>query len=184
MRTLLLCSLLLLACSKTEGGGSSSGSGKTYASAPAPQLVAGKTYTATLVTKKGTIELSLDAKAAPITVNNFVFLGKEHFYDGLKFHRVVSDFVIQGGDPKGDGSGGPGYTIPDEKTGLLHDTGALAMAKTNEPNSAGSQFYITLAPQHSLDAGYTVFGKVTSGQDVVAKITQGDTIDKLTINEQ
>lgn len=177
-----LCALLLLGCSKTSDG-SSAGSGKTWSAAPAPALDSHKTYTATLVTKKGTIELSLDAKAAPITVNNFVFLGKEHFYDGLKFHRVVPGFVIQGGDPKGDGSGGPGYTIQDEKTGLKHDTGALAMAKTNEPNSAGSQFYITLAPQPSLDAGYTVFGHVTAGQEVVAKIEANDVIDKLTINE-
>lgn len=167
----------------TLAGCKSTPSGK-YASPPPMQLDAAKTYSATLVTAKGTIELSLDAKAAPTTVNNFVFLAKHKFYDGLIFHRVEPGFVIQGGDPEGNGSGGPGYTIPDEKTGLKHVDGALAMAKTSEPNSAGSQFYITLGAQPSLDASYTVFGQVTSGKDVVAKIAVGDKIQSLTITEK
>ena len=145
---------------------------------------AAKTYTATMVTAKGTIELSLDAKAAPKTVNNFVFLARDHSYDGLTFHRVEPGFVIQGGDPEGTGKGGPGYTIPDEASGLPHVDGALAMAKSSAPNSAGSQFYITLAPQPGLDEGYTVFGAVTAGKDVVAKIARGDTITSVTIVER
>ena len=182
MRTLAVAALLL--CVSCKDNASSSGASKTWSSAPPPALDATKTYAATLVTKKGTIELSLDAKAAPITVNNFVFLGRAHFYDGLTFHRVEPGFVIQGGDPEGTGAGGPGYTIPDEKSGLLHVEGALAMAKSSAPNSAGSQFYITLSPQPSLDAGYTVFGKVTSGMDVVKQIAKGDVITSLTIKEQ
>jgi peptidyl-prolyl cis-trans isomerase B (cyclophilin B) len=145
---------------------------------------AAKTYTATMVTSKGTIEMSLDAKAAPITVNNFVFLAREKFYDGLTFHRVEPGFVIQGGDPEGSGAGGPGYTIQDEKTGLKHVDGALAMAKTSAPNSAGSQFYITLGVQSALDANYTVFGLVTGGKEVAGKITKGDKITSVTITEK
>jgi peptidyl-prolyl cis-trans isomerase B (cyclophilin B) len=142
------------------------------------------TYSATMVTSKGTIELSLDAKAAPITVNNFVDLARKHFYDGLKFHRVVPGFVIQGGDPNGDGSGGPGYTIPDEASPLKHVDGALAMAKTSAPNSAGSQFYITLAAQPDLDGKYTVFGVVTAGKDITHAIVIGDTITSVTIAQK
>lgn len=142
-----------------------------------------KHYAVTLVTTKGTIELALDAKAAPITVNNFVFLVRDRFYDGLTFHRVEAGFVIQGGDPSGDGSGGPGYTIPDETSALRHGEGALAMAKTSEPNSAGSQFYITLAPQPTLDGDYTVFGNVSAGMDIVKKIAVGDVIQQATVTE-
>jgi peptidyl-prolyl cis-trans isomerase B (cyclophilin B) len=147
-------------------------------------LNASKAYAATLVTSKGTIELSLDAKAAPITVNNFVFLARDKYYDGLTFHRVVAGFVIQGGDPDGNGSGGPGYTIPDEASGLLHVDGALAMAKSAAKDSAGSQFYITLGPQTKLDGGYTVFGVVTSGKEVVKTIVVGDKITSVTITEK
>ena len=143
-----------------------------------------KHYAATMVTVKGTIELSLDANAAPITVNNFVFLARNGYYDGLKFHRVEPGFVIQGGDPDGTGEGGPGYTIPDEASGLKHGDGALAMAKTSAPNSAGSQFYITLGAQPSLDGNYTVFGQVTGGREVVSQIVKGDMITKVTIAEQ
>jgi peptidyl-prolyl cis-trans isomerase B (cyclophilin B) len=164
------------------GSGAAPEPGK-YASAPAQTLDPTKAYAATVMTAKGTIELSLDAKAAPITVNNFVFLARDRFYDGLTFHRVVAGFVIQGGDPNGDGTGGPGYTIPDEASGLLHVEGALAMAKSSTPNSAGSQFYVTLAAQPSLDGNYTVFGKVTAGLDVVKSIAVGDIINRVTITE-
>lgn len=142
-----------------------------------------KSYKASIITAKGTMEVTLDAKAAPVTVNNFVFLAKDRFYDGLTFHRVEPGFVIQGGDPNGDGSGGPGYTIADEQSGLLHDEGAIAMAKSSAPNSAGSQFYVTLGAQHDLDGRYTVFGKVTAGNDVPAKIGVGDVITRITIAE-
>ena len=142
-----------------------------------------KSYKATIVTAKGTMEIALNAKAAPVTVNNFVFLAKDRFYDGLTFHRVEPGFVIQGGDPNGDGSGGPGYTIADEQSGLLHEDGVIAMAKTEAPNSAGSQFYVTLGAQSFLDGKYTVFGKLTSGKDVPGKIAAGDVITRITISE-
>jgi peptidyl-prolyl cis-trans isomerase B (cyclophilin B) len=170
---------LSLGCNKSE-----SANGKHWDSAPAMSIDKAKKYTATMVTQRGTVVMELNAAAAPISVNNFVFLARNGFYDGLKFHRVEPGFVIQGGDPEGTGEGGPGYTIPDEKSGLLHDDGALAMAKTAAPNSAGSQFYITLGAQHSLDAGYTVFGKVTSGIEVTRLIAKHDTITKITIEEK
>lgn len=168
---------------------------KRYASAPAMQIDPNKSYIATITTAKGEIKVQLDAKAAPITVNNFVFLARDHFYDGTTFHRVIPGFVAQGGDPNGDGTGGPGYTIPDEQSGLKHDEGVIAMAKSNQPNSAGSQFYITLAPQPSLDNNYTVFGKVISGMDVVKQLPArnptgaanqppGETIKSITIEEK
>ena len=177
----------LAGCTTTDDGSSSSGASGApgrYSQAPAMTIDSAKTYTATIVTSKGTIELSPDAKAAPITVNNFVFLARDRYYDGLTFHRVEAGFVIQGGDPEGTGAGGPGYTIPDEASGLKHGDGALAMAKTAAPNSAGSQFYITLGAQPSLDARYTVFGQVTGGKDVAPKIARGDTITSVTITEK
>jgi cyclophilin family peptidyl-prolyl cis-trans isomerase len=168
---------------------------RTYASAPARQIVRSRMYIATITTEKGDIKVELNAKAAPITVNNFVFLACEKFFDGLTFHRVLPGFVAQGGDPKGDGSGGPGYAIPDEKSELKHEEGVIAMAKSSQPNSAGSQFYITLAPQPALDPTYTVFGKVTSGMDVVKQIAlrdpssggnlpPGDKIVRITIEQR
>lgn len=131
----------------------------------------------------GQVAIELYEKDAPGTVANFVKLAKQGFYDGLRFHRVVPGFVVQGGDPKGDGTGGPGYTIPDELNMSKHLTGAVAMAKTAAPNSAGSQFYITLAPQPALDGKYTVFGQVVEGMDVVMKIRRGDIMKKVTIVE-
>src|SRR5262249_38642398 len=133
-----------------------------------------KTYIATITTEKGEIKIQLDPKAAPVTVNSFVFLAQDHFYDGVTFHRVIPGFVAQGGDPTGDGTAGPGYTIPFERNDLKHDKGVIAMARAQDPNSAGSQFYITLAPQPALDGQYVVFGRVISGMDVVEKITPRD----------
>ncbi len=120
-------------------------------------------------TNQGNFKIKLFLKEAPITAGNFIKLVKQHFYDGLTFHRVVPGFVIQGGDPNGDGSGGPGWTIPLEIVkGLNHDrAGMVAMARTQDPNSAGSQFYITLAPAPSLDGKYAVFGQVIEGLNVV-----------------
>ncbi|MDE2060260.1 MAG: peptidylprolyl isomerase [candidate division NC10 bacterium] len=131
----------------------------------------------------GKIVVELYANDAPGTVANFIKLAKQGFYNGLTFHRVVPGFVAQGGDPKGDGTGGPGYTIKDEVNSRKHTTGAVAMAKTAAPNSAGSQFYITLAPQPRLDSGYTVFGQVVEGMDIVMKIKRGDVMKKVTIIE-
>jgi peptidyl-prolyl cis-trans isomerase B (cyclophilin B) len=169
--------------SKSETEPGSSGESGRYKAPPPMTIDSAKSYKAAVLTSKGTIELSLDAKAAPITVNNFVFLARERYYDGLVFHRVEPGFVVQGGDPSGTGSGGPGYTIADEPSPLLHEIGALGMAKSTAPNSAGSQFYITLSAQPSLDGRYTVFGKVAAGLDVAQKIARGDVIQRITITE-
>jgi len=158
-----------------------------YSQPPAMQIDPSKTYVATISTAKGDIVVQLDAGAAPQTVNNFVFLARQGFYDGLTFHRVEPDFVIQGGDPAGSGAGGPGYTVPAEIQ-LPHVEGAIAMARRgDEANptraSSGSQFYITLAPTSFLDGAYTVFGHVTEGMDVVKVIAVGDVIQEITITE-
>jgi peptidyl-prolyl cis-trans isomerase B (cyclophilin B) len=148
------------------------------------QIDATKTYTVTMETTRGTITLELYPQHAPATVNNFVFLAKEGFYDGLKFHRVISNFMIQGGDPTGTGTSGPGYKFKDEVIGnpLKHETGVISMANAG-PNTNGSQFFITHAPQPHLNGKHTVFGKVTSGQDVVNAIRQGDVMTSVTVNE-
>ena len=143
-----------------------------------------KNYTATMETSKGTIEIELFAKDAPKTVNNFVFLAREGFYDGVTFHRVIPNFMIQGGDPTGSGRGGPGYKFEDEvrTNPNKHGTGSLSMANAG-PNTNGSQFFITHSPQPHLDGKHTVFGKVTSGMDVVNAIRQGDVITSVTITD-
>ena len=131
----------------------------------------------------GKVVIEFYEKDAPATVANFVKLAKKGFYDGLSLHRVVPGFVVQGGGPKGDGTGGPGYTIKDEFNSRKHLTGTVAMARTPAPNSAGSQFYICLAPQPALDGKYAVFGQVVEGMDVVMKIKRGDIMKKVTIME-
>lgn len=138
---------------------------------------------ATVETSKGVIKFKMYPEEAPITVANFVKLAQKGFYNGLTFHRVEPGFVIQGGDPNGDGTGGPGYTIPDEKNvKLKHNRGAVAMAKSSAPDSAGSQWYICITkPAPFLDGGYTVFGQVISGQKVAESIAVGDKIKKVTI---
>jgi peptidylprolyl isomerase/peptidyl-prolyl cis-trans isomerase B (cyclophilin B) len=128
----------------------------------------------TITTKYGDIVMELYPDSAPDTVANFKVLAASGFYDGLTFHRVVPGFVVQGGDPEGTGRGGPGYTIHSEFNIHKHITGSLAMARKPDPDSAGSQFYIALAPQPSLDGKYTVFGQVIKGMDVVNKIKKGD----------
>lgn len=143
--------------------------------------------TATIVTAKGEIVCELYAADAPQTVNNFVYLARSGFYDGLTFHRVVPGFVIQGGDPLGNGRGGPGYTVPAE-IAKPHPKGALATARLGDQAnprraSSGSQFYITLAPTPHLDGGYTVFGQVTQGMEVVESIAVGDAIQQIAIAE-
>lgn len=135
-------------------------------------------------TGKGTIRVSLDGEGAPIHVANFCELAQKGFYDGLVFHRYVPGFVIQGGDPNGNGTGGPGYCIHEEfstNPRNSHEDGALAMARAQDPNSAGSQFYFCLGPQHMLDSGYTVFGQTTEGIDVIKALRQGDVIESVTI---
>lgn len=139
----------------------------------------------TMETTKGTIKMLLYPEDAPETVANFVKLIKKGFYNGLTFHRVEPGFVIQGGDPQGNGQGGPGYSIKDETNKVLrHNRGAVAMAKSSAPDSAGSQFYIVInKPASSLDGNYTVFGQVVSGQDVAEKISIGDKMTKVTVAE-
>ena len=139
---------------------------------------------AVIETTRGTIAFRFAPKEAPKTCENFVKLAKQGFYDNLKWHRVVADFVIQGGCPKGDGTGGPGYSIDAEFSELKHVKGTVAMARGSSLNSAGSQFYIARQNLPHLDKQYTVFGQVTSGFDVVDKIKQGDAIKKVSIVEE
>ena len=141
-----------------------------------------KNYRATMETDKGNIVLELYPGYAPKTVNNFVFLARQGFYDGIKFHRVISNFVIQGGDPTGTGSGGPGYKFEDEvrDNPLKHETGAISMANAGA-NTNGSQFFITHSPQPHLDAKYTVFGRVIDGMEIVDAIQPRDVIKQVRV---
>ena len=132
-------------------------------------------------TSRGQIKVELFADKAPLTVANFVNLAKRGFYDGLNFHRVIADFMIQGGCPEGSGRGGPGYRFEDEtNNGVKHEVGSLSMANAG-PNTNGSQFFITHIKTDWLDGRHTVFGKVLEGQDVVDAVKQGDAINKITI---
>ena len=157
---------------------------KTYASAPAMTIDSKKKYTATFDTTRGTIVVDLFADRAPTTVNNFVFLAKDGFYDGIIFHRVIPDFMVQGGDPTGTGRGDAGYKWKDEQAALeiKHEVGSLSMANAG-PNTNGSQFFITHIATDWLNGKHAVFGKVKSGQDIVDAMKQGDSIIKLTIGE-
>jgi len=148
-----------------------------------------KDYTGTtqilaeITTHEGKIVVDLNFKAAPNTVANFVELANKGFYNGLLFHRVIPGFMIQGGDPKGDGTGGPGYTIDDEKNDLKHEVGVISMANRG-PNTGGSQFFITQLPQPHLDGKHTVFGMVIEGHDVVCRIAPYDPILNIRILEK
>jgi peptidyl-prolyl cis-trans isomerase B (cyclophilin B) len=156
---------------------------KTYSAPPPMTIDTSKQYIATIETEKGNLVLELFASDVPRTVNNFVFLAREGFYDGLTFHRVVPDFVVQGGDPNGDGTGGPGYEFDDEFTEHTHVAGALSMANSG-PNTNGSQFFITYTPQHHLDGVHSVFGQLIDGTDVLERIEQGDVMIRITIEEK
>jgi len=134
--------------------------------------------------KGGEIRLEFYPEDAPKTVENFVTLAKKGFYNGLNFHRVVPDFVVQGGCPKGNGTGGPGYQIKAEFNKQKHLRGTLAMARSQDPDSAGSQFYICYGPTPHLDGNYTVFGRVVSGMEHVDRIKQGDKMTSVTISEE
>ncbi len=138
---------------------------------------------AIIETEKGDIVLELFENEAPNTVDNFVKLINKGFYNGLKFHRVIDNFMIQGGCPNGTGTGGPGYTIKCEINPKKHRTGTLSMAHAGK-NTGGSQFFITHAPQSHLDGVHTVFGQVKEGMDVVNKIKQGDVMTKVSVVEE
>ncbi len=159
-------------------------SSKQWNKPPAMQIDIDKTYLVKMETNRGTLELELYPQYAPITVNNFVFLTEQGFYDGVSFHRVIDNFVIQGGDPTGTGRGGPGYRFEDELVGnpLKHETGVISMANAG-PNTNGSQFFITHAPQPHLDGKHTVFGKVVGGQDVIYEIQTGDEMAAVTVEQ-
>jgi peptidyl-prolyl cis-trans isomerase B (cyclophilin B) len=152
--------------------------------APQMQIDTNKKYMAKIETNRGIIELELYPNHAPKTVNNFVFLARKGFYDGISFHRVISNFMIQGGDPTGTGAGGPGYTFEDEVVDnpLTHKTGVISMANAG-PNTNGSQFFITHSPQPHLNGKHTVFGKVVGSQNVVDSIRQGDKMEQVIISE-
>jgi peptidyl-prolyl cis-trans isomerase B (cyclophilin B) len=155
-----------------------------YSKPPAMLLDGTKKYTATFNTSRGEIVCDLFAQDKPKTVNNFVFLAREKFYDNTTFHRVIADFMIQGGDPEGTGRGGPGYRFEDEIAGKTnqHKVGSLSMANAG-PNTNGSQFFITHVVTDYLDPKHTVFGQVLKGQDVVDAVKQGDKLISVTITE-
>lgn len=154
----------------TGGGAAQQPAGKQYAAAPPMTIDQNKTYIATIKTNMGDIKVQLDAKNAPITVNNFVFLARDHYYDGVIFHRIIKDFVIQGGDPTGTGMGGPGYKFADEPVKGPYEVGSIAMANSGA-NTNGSQFFIIDgASGAALPPKYNLFGKTIEGIDVVHKI--------------
>ncbi len=157
---------------------------KQWASAPEMAIDPAKKYTATVSTDKGDMVIELFADKTPKTVNNFVFLAREGFYDNITFHRVISDFMAQGGDPTGTGRGGPGYRFADEfHPELKHDKpGILSMANAG-PGTNGSQFFITHVPTPHLDNRHSVFGQVTEGMDVLMAVGVGTKISTITITE-
>ncbi len=156
---------------------------KRYNAPPPMQIDTTKTYYATIRTNKGDIRLQLNPAEAPLTVNNFVALARDGFYDGVTFHRVVPHFVIQGGDPQGNGTGGPGYQFQDEPVRRPYKAGTVAMANAG-PNTNGSQFFICLEDQPGLPPNYTIFGDTVAGMDVVQNIRVGDVMQSVTISEE
>ena len=166
---------------------------KTYSSPPSMVIDTSKNYTAIIETEKGNLVLELFANDVPMTVNNFVFLAREGFYDGSTFHRVIPGFMAQGGDPTGKGTGNAGYFFDDEFTGHTHVAGALSMANAGSDTNS-CQFFITYNAQHALDGIHTVFGQLVEGMDVLKSLTprdpsqnpnfKGDTINRITIIEE
>jgi len=146
---------------------------KRYTSGPAMSIDPAYSYVATMKTDKGDVRIELFPKDAPETVNNFVFLARDGFYDGVIFHRVIPGFMAQGGDPTGTGSGGPGYSFKDEPNSQTHQTGSLSMANAG-PNTNGSQFFICYEQQPHLNGRHTVFGRVIDGMDIVKSFVERD----------
>ena len=156
----------------------------TYAAPPPMTINTAHHFLVTMNTNKGAITLCLDPKLAPNTVNNFVFLARNQYYDGLKFHRVVPDFVIQGGDPEGTGGGGPGYKFADEPVLGEYTAGAVAMANSGKDTNGGQFFICTVDDTKKLAKSYNLFGYVHTGMDVALKIAQGDTMTSVTVQEE
>jgi cyclophilin family peptidyl-prolyl cis-trans isomerase len=155
-----------------------------YPAAPAMEIDTSKVYLATITTAKGAFALCLQPNLAPATVNNFVVLARNHFYDGLTFHRVVADFVVQGGDPAGTGNGGPGYSFADEPVHQHYVDGAVAMANSG-PNTNGSQFFVCTGAQcATLQPQYNLFAHVQTGLDTARKIVVGDVMTSVTVAEE
>ncbi len=146
----------------------------TYAERPELTIDPDKKYTAIIETERGTFRIQLRPDLAIQTVNSFVFLAREGYYDGVTFHRVIPGFMAQGGDPTGTGSGGPGYSLPAEFSDVTFERGTVAMARTADPDSAGSQFFIAYAEQPNLTGQYTVFGTVAEGMEVVESLVPRD----------
>ncbi len=180
---LVLVTLLLASCAAASTEPVTTNEPMSYSTQPPMTIDTSKQYTATIETEKGNLVLELYAKDVPLTVNNFVFLAREGFYDNTTFHRVIAGFMAQGGDPTGTGAGGPGYSFADEFTEHTHATGTLSMANSG-PNTNGSQFFITYAPQPHLDGLHSVFGQLIGDMDVLEAIGQGDTILRITIEEK
>ncbi len=189
----LLLALAVISCGEKAPEQAPAARPKSYSSPPPMIIDTGKQYTATIETEKGNMVLELFARDVPVTVNNFVFLAREGFYDGSTFHRVIPGFMAQGGDPTGTGMGNAGYRFDDEFTGHKHEAGALSMANSG-PDTNSAQFFITFTPQHGLDNKHTVFGQLIEGMDVLQKLTprdpsqnpqfEGDKILRITIEER
>ena len=184
---LALCAAVVLApgrIERAEAQPPASPAGKGAPTKEAPKGGKKVKQTAVITMEKGgVIALEFFPEDAPKTVENFVTLAKKGYYDGVTFHRVEPNFVVQGGDPKGDGTGGPGYTIKAEFNNQKHVRGSVAMARSQHPDSAGSQFYICYGPTPHLDGQYTVFGRVTASMEHVDKIKQGDRMTTVAIVE-
>jgi cyclophilin family peptidyl-prolyl cis-trans isomerase len=198
---IIIAALMILSCGNTATPSSSAAATQTtsevkvmkWDSPPKMQIDTKKKYTAIIETEKGTLTLELFARDVPNTVNNFVFLARQGFYDGTTFHRVIVDFMVQGGDPTGTGTGGPGYKFADEFTSHKNVAGAFSMANSG-PNTNGSQFFITYVATPWLDGKHTVFGQLSGdGMAILKKITPrdpssstkpGDKLIKVTIKEE
>lgn len=158
---------------------------KEWNTPPTMQIDPAKSYTAVMKTGAGELKIKLFADKTPITVNNFVFLAREGFYDSITFHRVIDDFMAQGGDPTGTGRGGPGYRFADEFDATLKHSkrGILSMANAG-PGTNGSQFFITHVPTPHLDGKHTVFGELVEGEDVLMALKNGSSLDSVEITEE
>ncbi len=200
LSSLFLAAIALMALALACGGGSKEdvAAGTCTAPAQAPEVIVksypqkppltidkDKKYTATVKTIRGNFTIELLPKVAPEHVNSFVFLARDGYYNGVIFHRIEPEFVVQGGDPSGTGRGGPGYTIPLEAGTEKFLRGVLGMARSNDPNSAGSQWFVVLSDTKArhLEGTYTAFGKVTEGMDVVDCLAIGDAMIAVDIAE-